>query len=188
MTKRLTAAERTEQLVTAAIGAFSIAGYAGTTTDDVARLASVSQPYVIRLFGSKQRLFIAGVERAADRVEQIFRDAGTELSDLAPAYDRMMLAERELMAMLLHGFAASSDPEIGAVVRDRYGRIYRLIRDLTNSSPAEVRAFLANGMLLTVMSSLRIVGPNPVPAEPWMTELIDSIPNFTNDYEALEGK
>ena len=39
---RLTAAERSEQLVTAAVTAFAAAGYAGTTTDEVARLAGVS--------------------------------------------------------------------------------------------------------------------------------------------------
>lgn len=178
---RLTAAERSEQLVSAAVTTFSVAGYAGTTIDDVARLASVSQPYVVRLFGSKQRLFIAGVEHAADRIEQAFREAGTELAGLGAAYDRL-LAERELLAMLLHGYAASSDPAIGAVVRDRFGRIYRLIKELTGAQADEVRGFLATGMLLTILASLQIVGPNAVPAEPWMTELINSIPEFTNSY------
>ena len=67
--------ERTEQLVTAAITAFSDTGYAGTSTDDIARLAGVSQPYVIRLFGSKQRLFLAGYMCAADQIEEAFRAA-----------------------------------------------------------------------------------------------------------------
>lgn len=178
---RLTAAERSEQLVAAAITAFSATGYAGTTTDDVARLAKVSQPYVIRLFGSKRQLFIAGIEHAADRIEQTFRDAGTDLPSLAAAYDRL-LAERELLAMLLHGYAASSDPTIGVVVRHRFGRVYQLVQQLAGAEPEELRGFMANGMLLTVLASLRIVGPDSVPPEPWMTELIDSIPNFTNTY------
>ena len=50
---RLTAGERQDQLLAAAVTAFSERGYAGTTTDQVARLAGVSQPYVIRLFGTK---------------------------------------------------------------------------------------------------------------------------------------
>ncbi len=54
---RLTAEQRQEQLVAAAVTAFCRGGYAGTTTDQVARLAGVSQPYVIRLFGTKQQLF-----------------------------------------------------------------------------------------------------------------------------------
>jgi AcrR family transcriptional regulator len=175
---RLTAAERSEQLVAAAISAFSGTGYAGTTTDDVARLAGVSQPYVIRLFGSKQKLFLAAVEQACGRVEQTFRDAAkddAELSSLAKAY-RTLLAEQELLGVLLHGYAASADPAIGAVVRARFGRIYQTIGELTGASPEEVRMFLAHGMLITVLASMRIIGPDAVDPEPWMTELIESFP------------
>jgi AcrR family transcriptional regulator len=102
---RLTASERGEQLVTAAVRAFATGGYAGTSTDDVARLAGVSQPYVIRLFGSKQRLFIAAVEHAAGRIEQVFRRAAegeADLESLGGAYDEL-LVERDLLAVLLHG-------------------------------------------------------------------------------------
>ncbi|GAA1973229.1 TetR/AcrR family transcriptional regulator [Amycolatopsis minnesotensis] len=180
---RLTAAERSDQLVSAAISAFSASGYAATTTDDIARLANVSQPYVIRLFGTKRRLFVAGIERAASRIEQTFRDAGTDLDSLGAAYDRL-LAERELLAMLLQGYAASSDPEIGAVVRDRFGRIYLLIRELTGAEAEDVQRFLATGMLLTVLGALQVAGPGAVPAEPWMTELIGSIPGFVDDRQS----
>jgi AcrR family transcriptional regulator len=187
---RLTAAERSEQLVGAAVKAFAAHGYAGTTTDEVARLAGVSQPYVIRLFGTKQKLFVAAVEHACGRIEQAFRGAakrgrgeGTadgedteqaDLASLAAAYGNL-LEERELLTVLLHGYAASSDPAIGSVVRGRYGRIYQVIKELTGQPPEQVRAFLATGMLLTVLAAMGIVGPDPVAQEPWMTEIIDSL-------------
>src|SRR6185312_16186173 len=107
---RLTAEERSEQLIAAAVTAFSTGGYAGTTTDQVARLAGVSQPYVIRLFGAKQALFIATVEHASRRIEQQFREAAAvqpDLESLGAAYDTI-LAERELITVLLHGFTAGS--------------------------------------------------------------------------------
>ena len=63
---RLTAEERQEQLVHAALTVFSSGGYAGATTDQVARLAGVSQPYVIRLFGTKQELFLAALRVLVD--------------------------------------------------------------------------------------------------------------------------
>ncbi|WP_410790027.1 TetR/AcrR family transcriptional regulator [Kribbella sp. C-35] len=66
---RLTAAERGEEVLGAAIQAFGRSGYAGTKTDEIARLAGVSQPYVIRLFGTKQQLFLAAVEAVCDTVE-----------------------------------------------------------------------------------------------------------------------
>jgi AcrR family transcriptional regulator len=174
---RLSAAERSEQLVEAAVKAFATTGYAGTSTDDVARLADVSQPYVIRLFGSKQRLFLAGVEHAGDRIEQAFRDVGpAELAGLAAAFDRL-LASREYLAMLLHGFAASADPAIGAVVRDRFGRIYRLVKELSGAEVDEVREFLATGMLQTVLAVMKVLGPDAVAPDPWMTELVSSLPS-----------
>jgi AcrR family transcriptional regulator len=169
---RLSAAERTEQIVCAAVGAFSATGYAGTSTDDVARAAGVSQPYVIRLFGSKQRLFVAGVEYAARQIEQAFRDSGaTDLEGLGDAYNTL-LERYEVLGTLLHGFAASNDPEIGEMVRGCLGRIYELVRELTGADPREAADFVATGIFLTVLASMRIIGPEAVEPKPWMSEII----------------
>jgi AcrR family transcriptional regulator len=174
---RLTAEERHEQLVRAAVTAFCQGGYAGTTTDQVARLAGVSQPYVIRLFGTKQQLFIAAVLYASGRIEQHFRlaaEVSPELASLGSAYDEL-LAERELITVLLHGFAAGADPAIGPVVRECFGQIYTTVRELTGSSADEAREFLATGMLLTVLGAMRVIGTDAVPAEPWMAEMLGSL-------------
>ena len=171
---RLTAGERHDQLVAAAVTAFAQGGYAGTTTDQVARLAGVSQPYVIRLFGTKQALFLAAVARATARIEERFRDAAAkrpDLESLGEAYDEL-LAERELITLLLHGFAASADPAVGPTVRDCFGRIYRTVRDLTGAGEDEARNFLAVGMLLTILGAMQIIGPDAVPREGWMDELL----------------
>jgi len=174
---RLTAEERHGQLVRAAVTAFTAGGYAGTTTDQVARLAGVSQPYVIRLFGTKQQLFLATLEYATGRIEQTFRDAAAvqaDLSSLGGAYEQL-LAERELITVLLHGFAAGADPAIGPLVRECFGRIYTTVRDLTGATPEEVRDFLAVGMLLTVLGAMRVVGPDAAAPEGWMAEMINSL-------------
>ena len=171
---RLTAEERQEQLVGAAITAFSHGGYAGTTTDQVARLAGVSQPYVIRIFRTKQELFIAAVNRAGARIEQRFRQAAAlepSLASLGEAYNDL-LAEPELITILLHGFSAGADPAIGEPVRDRFGRLYRLVRELTGATATEAREFFATGMLLTCLAAMRAIGPGAVPAQPWLTELM----------------
>ena len=168
---RLSAAERTEQIVCAAVSVFSSAGYAGTSTDDVARAAGVSQPYVVRLFGSKQRLFLAGVEYAAREIERTFRESGaTDLDGLGEAYNAL-LGRYEVLGMLMHGFAAGSDPAIGESVRGCLGRIYELVRELTGAGPREAADFIATGIFLTALASVRVVGPEAVPPEPWMTEL-----------------
>jgi AcrR family transcriptional regulator len=173
----LTAEERSDQLIQAAVTAFTTAGYAGTTTDQVARLAGVSQPYVIRLFGTKQQLFVETVRYAAGRVEQTFRDAAAKqpgLSSLGEAY-RDLIAERQLITVLLHGFAAGGDPAIGPVVRDTFGRIYELVRELTGASPEEARDFMATGMLCTVLGAMRAIGPDAVRAGGGMDELVDTL-------------
>jgi len=173
---RLTAAERGEEVLRAAVCAFGNSGYEGTKTDEIARLAGVSQPYVIRLFGSKQQLFLAAVQHVCARIEQVFRDAAAEspdLGSLARGYERMS-EERELLLVLLQGFSASADPVIGDVVREGFGSIYRLIRELTGASAVEAREFLSTGMLLTVMTAMQVLGPEARPAA-WAGEIISTL-------------
>ncbi|WP_427885039.1 TetR/AcrR family transcriptional regulator [Kribbella sp. GL6] len=169
---RLTAKERGDEVLRAAVRAFAESGYEGTKTDEIARLAGVSQPYVIRLFGTKQQLFLAAVRSVCDRIEEIFREAAADSPDLGALgrnYKRL-LAERELLLVLLHGFSASSDPAIGDCVRERFGSIYTLIRDLTGATPQQAREFLSAGMLMTVMSAMQVLGPDPIPM-PWAAEI-----------------
>ncbi|WP_036495124.1 TetR/AcrR family transcriptional regulator [Nocardia sp. BMG111209] len=180
---RLTAGERSEQVLTAAVAAFAESGYAATKTDEIARLAGVSQPYVIRLFGSKQQLFVESVQRACDRIEEIFRAAADELGPGASPEERMeslgaafdvFLTERELLMLMLHGFAASGDPIIGNRTRERFGRIYRLVRELTGASAEQGRDFMAKGMLLTVLAAMQVLGPDALACD-WSAELLEGL-------------
>jgi AcrR family transcriptional regulator len=179
---RLTAAERSEEVLQAAVLAFGASGYAGTKTDEIARLAGVSQPYVIRLFGTKQQLFLATTNRVCDRIEGAFRKAAEQQADLhslGEAYQELV-DERELLVVLLHGFAASADPAIGETVRERFGGIVRLVRDLTGASPEEVREFMATGMLLTVMAAMQVTGAEPFPCA-WATDILATLGDSAPD-------
>ncbi|WP_433755764.1 TetR/AcrR family transcriptional regulator [Nocardia sp. CA-135398] len=179
----MTASERSEQVLGVAISAFAESGYTATGTDEIARRAGVSQPYVIRLFGTKQNLFEAALHRVCDRIEEIFRmarskevpeaDPDAALAALASGYS-LFLAERELLQLLLHGFAASTAPAIGDQVRARLGGIYYLIRDLTGAPETEARRFLATRMLLTGMSATHVAGPDAVPAA-WAQEILRNL-------------
>jgi AcrR family transcriptional regulator len=177
---RLTAAERGEQVLAAAITAFAANGYAGTRTDEIARLAGVSQPYVIRLFGTKQQLFLATLERVCERIEETFREAARQQPDLETLGESygILLAERDPLVVLLHGFAASDEPAIGELSRHRFGRIYDVVRELTGASAEEAKQFLATGMLLTVMAAMQVVGPDPIP-QPWASDILDCMPGLT---------
>lgn len=69
---------RREQIIEAAIAVFGAKGYVGTTTDDVARAASISQPYVVRLFGTKEKLFLAALDDALETLMRAFVRAQTD--------------------------------------------------------------------------------------------------------------
>jgi hypothetical protein len=88
-------------------------------------------------------------------------------------YERL-LAEPEILLVLLHGFSASGDQVIGDCVRARFGGIYTLVRELTGASPQQVREFLSTGMLLTVMSAMQVLGPNAIPL-PWAEEITKTL-------------
>src|SRR6185312_17207280 len=66
---RMSADERREQVLEVALGEFAASGLAGTSTEDVAEKAGISQPYLFRLFPTKKSLFLALVQRCFKRVE-----------------------------------------------------------------------------------------------------------------------
>ena len=162
---RLTADERRTEIVEAAVTVFASGGLAGTSTEEIARLAGVSQPYLFRLFGTKRDLFLAAVERAFDRVELGFEDAATGQIDLeVEGYNtkllaighryQEMLADRSLLRLQLHAYAACSDPEVRTVVRARFGRLVERVAALTGEPAENLRAFFAEGMLLNVAATM----------------------------------
>ncbi len=158
----MNAEERRAQVVAAATRAFARSGYAGTSTDAVAREAGVSQPYVVRMFGTKHELFLEVFVRAADRIKDAF-SAVLAADDFDPADDedwkRMgdaysdLLADHDFLQVMMHGFAAGADPRIGAQARACMGDIYDLLCS-TGCEPEKATGFIAHGMLLNIMMSM----------------------------------
>ena len=165
---RMSAEERRSQVLAAATRAFARTGYAGTSTDAVAREAGVSQPYVVRMFGTKHELFLAVFVRAATRILDAFAavlvdrpadrpfdpDDDDHWAELGDAYTGL-LRDRDFLLVLMHGFAAGDDEAIGAAARRCMADIYDLVRRTTGCTEERATAFLAHGMLLNVMLSMR---------------------------------
>src|SRR5437764_11164376 len=78
-TTRSTAAARRDEVLDAALAEFAAAGFEGTSTEDIARRAGISQPYLFRLFGTKKELFKATVARCFHRTLASFQDAAEGL-------------------------------------------------------------------------------------------------------------
>src|SRR5689334_13924655 len=105
-TRNSTAAKRRETVLDAAIVEFAQKGLHGTATEDIARRAGISQPYIFRLFGTKKDLFIAAAHRICDRVSAIFAAAasaegpGTALDRMGAAYITLLSNRVELLMLL----------------------------------------------------------------------------------------
>ncbi|WP_166981045.1 TetR/AcrR family transcriptional regulator [Paramicrobacterium fandaimingii] len=161
---RLPAAERRASILDAAATVFGERGYAAATTDAIARVAGISQAYVVRTFGSKEALFVATAERAVERVADAFRSVVAGADDVADAKIEprlgeayMRLAEdRGTLVTLLHLFTLGHDPVIGAVARSGFLRIYAILRDEVGLPSDRATAFLGNGMLVSTLLALQL--------------------------------
>lgn len=175
---RLTAAERRTAIVDAAIQEFGAHGLDGATTDAIARRAGISQPYVIRLFGSKRALFEAAIDRVFGVVETAFSDAAAADTDAEPlqamgrAYGRL-LGDRALLMMHLQTFAASGDPDIQRIVRGRMAALHARVGELAGAGPERLREFFAMGMLLNVVAALEL--PELLGGPDWPERMCDAL-------------
>jgi len=174
MAVRLSAAERKDDVLDAAMIEFAERGLEGTSTEDIARRAGISQPYLFRLFGTKKELFVATVSRCFRETLEMFQRAaegkrGEEaLHAIGQAYMEQLETERTWLRAQMQAYAASDDPEIRAVVRAGYGDLVAYVRRVSGADGPTIWHFFATGMLLNVLSSMQI---NDDP-EPWMQELL----------------
>src|SRR5579872_5049209 len=76
---RKTKEVRREEILEAATVEFALRGLHGASTEDIARRAGISQPYVFRLFGTKKDLFRAVIARCFRETLEMFQRAAEGL-------------------------------------------------------------------------------------------------------------
>jgi AcrR family transcriptional regulator len=173
-TARLSAAERRDAVLDAALVEFAERGYEGTSTEDIARRAGISQPYLFRLFGTKKELFKASSARCFRETLEMFQRAAEglrgqdALNAMGNAYMELMLEERTRLRGQMQSYAACDDPEICQVVRNGFGDLVAYAERVSGLPQDEVALFFARGMLMTVLSAMHIQS-NP---EPWAEHLL----------------
>jgi AcrR family transcriptional regulator len=160
----MSAEQRRDEILAAAARAFGRTGYAGTSTDAVAREAGVSQPYVVRMFGSKLDLFLEVLALCTERIMTAFRDVlGEQPFDpddeedwkrLGLAYTHLVVEDREVLQVLMHGFAAAAEPRVGAQSRRQMAEIFGIVLG-TGCTEEQARGFVAEGMLINVMLAMK---------------------------------
>ena len=166
---RLSADERREAVVIAATREFAAHGYAGTSTQDIAKRVGVSQPYLFQLFGTKREIFIAAIVECFARVTAKFKEVAREtrkttddplvvLHEMGMAYCDL-LADRDMLRLQMQAYAACDDPEIQRVVRDEWTALYDAVARASGADEDAIHHWFAEGMLMNV--SAAVGGLNP---------------------------
>ena len=174
-TGRKTKDERREEILDAALEEFAERGYHGASTEDIARRAGISQPYVFRLFGTKKELFRAVVARCFRETLEMFQRAAEGLRGkdalhaMGNAYVERLLTDRMRLQAQMQAYAACDDPDICEVVRQGYGDLVTYVERVSDLPPAAVATFFAQGMLLNVFASMGLAADA---AEPWAERLL----------------
>jgi len=179
----MSAEERREQVIRAAVAEFAIRGLEGTSTGDIAKRVGVSQPYLFRLFPTKRDLFIAAVQRGVERIRTEFSRVaegkyGAEaLAAMGEAYQDLLLQDSELLGMQMQQFAACHDPEVQAAVRRNMQELWQHVENVTGA-PIEIRVdFFAKGMLCNMIAAVGGVGAGGDGGAPMWQSIIDVMQN-----------
>ena len=176
-TQRLTAAQRREEILEVAKDLFAERGLYGTSTDEIARRAGISQPYLFRLFGTKKDLYIATVERCFEETLEMFRSASSGLTGkpaldaISKAYHETVLSDPRRLQGQMQAYAACDDPDVREVCRRGYGRLVEHVEAVSAFPSEEVRNFFAVGMLLNVIASLELLGAK----EKWAGRMLEGL-------------
>ncbi len=174
---RQTAEERREAVLAAALVAFAQGGLHGTSTEDIAHAAGISQPYLFRLFGTKKKLFVATVERCMADTLELFRAAAGDLRGeealeaMGAAYAAMVTEDRTRLLAQLQAYAACDDPEVREAMRAGFGSLHLFVETVSGLDPEAVSRWFGAGMLLNVLAAMDIWGSR----EPWATRLLEGL-------------
>jgi AcrR family transcriptional regulator len=167
--RRVPAAERREELISAAVIEFAKGGLHGTPVERIARRVGVAQPYVFSLFQNKRELFLAALERGFERLADTFRSAATDYHEgrapaecedvmqaMGMAYKELLASDRDYLMLQHQSYAACEDELVRARVRHRYAQLVDLVRELSGAEPDLVDDFIRHGMALNVAAALGV--------------------------------
>ena len=160
--RRVPAAERRDALIEAAVHEFAHGGLHGTPVERIAKRVGVAQPYVFSLFATKRDLFLAAVERGFEIVTETFdaaaaRADGVEvLQTMGAAYIELLGAQRDLLLLQHHSYAACDDEVIRDAVRSSYARLVGHVAELSSASGEELDDFFRHGMWLNVAAAMGV--------------------------------
>src|SRR5262245_12377637 len=120
---RKSAEERRGDVLEAASDVFAQHGLSGASTDEIARKAGISQPYLFRLFRTKKELFLATVESCFAETLDTFRQAAEgkkgedALMAMGKAYGELIRSNPNRLRGQMQTYAACDDPDVREVAQ-----------------------------------------------------------------------
>jgi TetR/AcrR family transcriptional regulator len=131
---RLSAPERREAIVAAALRVFSEGSYAGATTAQIAREAGISEPILYRHFGSKKELYFACLDAVWGELRDSLRAKMDELGPIDAWRELGPSTMRRLKAVVPNLWMqaiteAGEDPEIRRFVRRHMREVHDFFAD-----------------------------------------------------------
>ncbi|GGX79570.1 TetR family transcriptional regulator [Streptomyces hiroshimensis] len=162
----MSAEERRESVIRAAVTEFARTGYKGTSTEAIARRVGVSQPYLFRLFPTKEAIFLAAAHRCLEETGKVFAKAVEcapprgVLQAMAAAYDHLITEDPEKLQMQMQIYVAvasaeaAGDHEFGRTIRAAWLELWDGAHLALGGDVKETTRFLAKGMLINTLMSL----------------------------------
>lgn len=173
-TARKTAGERREDVLEAAREVFAEHGLSGASTDEIARKAGISQPYLFRLFRTKKELFIAAIERCFAETLETFEAAAKGLSGqealraMGHAYGELIRSNPNRLRAQMQTYAACDDPDVCEVARRGFGSLVEAVERASGVDADTLSQFFARGMLINVVASMDLLDAD----EPWAKKVL----------------
>jgi AcrR family transcriptional regulator len=157
---RQSAGERRESILDAALVEFAAKGLHGTSTEDIAKRAGISQPYIYALFPNKRELFLAAHAHVVGHIRDAFTQAARGLDDPDARLEAMgkaymeLLEQRDEILVQMQSHAAAFDPSLREPVRREFMGIIDHVQRVAGVSRERALDFVAVGMLLNVIAAL----------------------------------
>ncbi|WP_328300298.1 TetR/AcrR family transcriptional regulator [Streptomyces sp. NBC_00435] len=163
---RMSAEERRESVIRAAMSEFARGGYYGTSTEAIAKRVGVSQPYLFRLFPNKQAIFLAAAARCMEDIRVVFEEAGKgyqgeeAVQVMGAAYMRLIAEQPDKLQMQLQTYVtvaaaeAAGEPEFGEMVRAAWMQLWDTVHVPLGADVKETTTFLAYGMLINTLAAM----------------------------------
>ncbi|HJE60803.1 MAG TPA: TetR/AcrR family transcriptional regulator [Nocardiopsis listeri] len=167
---------RREQILAAGLKEFSHKGFHGGSTVAIAKDVEISHPNLFRVYSTKKELFVAVLERTFADIEREMLVPGerAEEDPLRVMSDGwgVLMERREVMLILLQGYAAANDPDIRDVMHRWTRDVFERFEALPKVDTDQAHEFFADGMLYMVAASIGL--PGRAESDEWADRFLSS--------------